>query len=73
MLGWIAPALADRCFPSLDAGLVAQFALIHDMPEVYAETPPPSGSPMRDAAPKRYARPKPWSGWTGSSGSACRG
>ena len=36
MLGWIAPALAARCFPRLDVGLVAQFALIHDMPEVYA-------------------------------------
>lgn len=36
MLGWIAPALAARCFPQLDVGLVAQFALVHDMPEVYA-------------------------------------
>lgn len=36
MLGWIACALAARCFPELDAGLVAQFALIHDAPEVYA-------------------------------------
>lgn len=40
MLGWIAPALADRCFPQLDVGLVAQFALIHDMPEVYAGDTP---------------------------------
>ncbi len=40
MLGWIAPALAARCFPQLDAGLVAQFALIHDMPEVYAGDTP---------------------------------
>jgi 5'-deoxynucleotidase YfbR-like HD superfamily hydrolase len=36
MLGWIAPALAQRCFRSLDLGLVAQFALIHDAVEVYA-------------------------------------
>lgn len=36
MLGWIACALAARCFPRLDAGLVAQFALVHDAPEVYA-------------------------------------
>jgi putative hydrolase of HD superfamily len=37
MLGWIAPALAQRLYPGeLDATLVAQFALIHDMPEVYA-------------------------------------
>lgn len=40
MLGWIAPALAARCFPQLDTGLVAQFALIHDMPEVYAGDTP---------------------------------
>ena len=40
MLGWIAPALAARCFPQLDVGLVAQFALIHDMPEVYAGDTP---------------------------------
>lgn len=40
MLGWIAPALATRCFPLLDVGLVAQFALIHDMPEVYAGDTP---------------------------------
>jgi 5'-deoxynucleotidase YfbR-like HD superfamily hydrolase len=40
MLGWIAPALSARCFPQLDAGLIAQFALIHDMPEVYAGDTP---------------------------------
>jgi 5'-deoxynucleotidase YfbR-like HD superfamily hydrolase len=40
MLGWLAPALAARCFPQLDAGLVAQFALVHDMPEVYAGDTP---------------------------------
>jgi len=40
MLGWIAPALAERCFPQLDVGLVAQFALIHDLPEVYAGDTP---------------------------------
>jgi 5'-deoxynucleotidase YfbR-like HD superfamily hydrolase len=36
MLGWLAPALAQRCFRGLDVGLVAQFALIHDAVEVYA-------------------------------------
>jgi 5'-deoxynucleotidase YfbR-like HD superfamily hydrolase len=36
MLGWVAPALAARFFPQLDVGQVAQFALIRDMPEVYA-------------------------------------
>jgi putative hydrolase of HD superfamily len=36
MLGWLACALAARFFPQLDQGLVAQFALVHDAPEVYA-------------------------------------
>lgn len=36
MLGWVAPAFAARCFPALDAGLVAQFALVHDAVEVFA-------------------------------------
>jgi putative hydrolase of HD superfamily len=40
MLGWVAPALAARCFPTLDVGLVAQFALVHDAPEVYAGDTP---------------------------------
>ncbi len=40
MLGWVACALAARCFPQLDPGLVAQFALVHDMPEVYAGDTP---------------------------------
>lgn len=40
MLGWLAAALADRWFPWLDGGLVAQFALVHDMVEVYAGDTP---------------------------------
>lgn len=40
MLGWLACALAARCFPALDLGLVAQFALVHDAPEVYAGDTP---------------------------------
>jgi 5'-deoxynucleotidase YfbR-like HD superfamily hydrolase len=40
MLGWVACALAARCFPGLDVGLVAQFALVHDAPEVYAGDTP---------------------------------
>jgi 5'-deoxynucleotidase YfbR-like HD superfamily hydrolase len=36
MLGWLAPALAARCADDLDVGLVAQFALVHDAPEVLA-------------------------------------
>lgn len=40
MLGWLACALAAHCFPTLDLGLVAQYALIHDAPEVYAGDTP---------------------------------
>jgi putative hydrolase of HD superfamily len=36
MLAWLAPALAARCCPDLDVGLVCQFAVIHDAPEVLA-------------------------------------
>jgi 5'-deoxynucleotidase YfbR-like HD superfamily hydrolase len=36
MLGWLAPALAARCFADLDVGLVAQYALVHDAVEAYA-------------------------------------
>jgi putative hydrolases of HD superfamily len=35
MLGWAACAIAATWFPQLDLGLVAQFALVHDAPEVY--------------------------------------
>lgn len=40
MLCWCACALADLCFPALDLGLVAQFALIHDAPEIHAGDTP---------------------------------
>ena len=40
MLGWLAAALADRWFPWLDGGLVAQLALVHNMVEVYAGDTP---------------------------------
>lgn len=41
MLGWVAPALAWSLYPArLDIGLVAQFSLVHDMPEVYAGDTP---------------------------------
>ncbi|HYQ66157.1 HD domain-containing protein [Actinophytocola sp.] len=40
MLGWAACALAATWFPQLDVGLVAQFALVHDAPEVYAGDTP---------------------------------
>ena len=34
-LGLSATELAGTYFPDLDAGLVAQFSLVHDLPEVY--------------------------------------
>ena len=40
MLGWLACALAERWYPNLDRGLIAQFALVHDAPEVYAGDTP---------------------------------
>jgi putative hydrolase of HD superfamily len=41
MLGWVAPALAHRLYPGqLDSDLVAKYALVHDMPEVYAGDTP---------------------------------
>lgn len=40
MLGWVACSLAAKYFPVLDVGLVAQFALVHDAPEVYAGDTP---------------------------------
>lgn len=41
MLGWAACAIAKTWFPGqLDVGLVAQYALVHDAPEVYAGDTP---------------------------------
>jgi len=40
MLGWLACALAQRWYPHLDCGLIAQFALVHDAPEIYAGDTP---------------------------------
>lgn len=40
MLGLIAPAFAHRFLPQLDLGLIAQFALIHDLVEAYAGDTP---------------------------------
>jgi putative hydrolase of HD superfamily len=36
MLGLVACAFASRYLPQLDVGLVAEFALVHDLVEVYA-------------------------------------
>lgn len=35
-LALIAYEIATSCYPKLDKGLVVQFALLHDLPEVYA-------------------------------------
>lgn len=65
MLGWVACSLAAKFFPGLDIGLVAQFALIHDAPEVYAGDTPtlridPAGRAVKAAreaaAVRRLAR-----------------
>ncbi|HZA73350.1 MAG TPA: HD domain-containing protein [Propionibacteriaceae bacterium] len=52
MLGWIAPALAARCSDDLNVGLVAQFALVHDAPEVLAGDTPT----LRITAEERAAK-----------------
>lgn len=36
MLGWVACSFAAKHYPELDQGLIAQFALVHDAPEIYA-------------------------------------
>ncbi len=40
MLGLVACAFAERFAPELDRGLIAQFALVHDLVEVYAGDTP---------------------------------
>lgn len=51
MLGWLACAVAAKCFPQLNLGLVAQFALVHDATELYAgDTPTLRISPEGRAA-----------------------
>jgi putative hydrolases of HD superfamily len=52
MLSLIACALAERTAPQLDLGLVAQFALIHDLVEVYAGDTPT----LRIGAAERAAK-----------------
>ena len=43
MLGIMAPAFAERFVPNLDRGLIAQYALVHDLVEVYASDTPTFG------------------------------
>ena len=40
MLGLVACGLADRYFPHLDIGLIAQYVFVHDLPEVHAGDTP---------------------------------
>jgi 5'-deoxynucleotidase YfbR-like HD superfamily hydrolase len=39
-LGIIGATLASKIYPSLDIGLITQFALVHDLVEVYAGDTP---------------------------------
>lgn len=55
MLGWLAPALAFQWYPDLNVGLVAQLALIHDAPEVYAGDTPTLRLTAEIAATKNAA------------------
>lgn len=52
MLGLVACAFAHRHLPQLDLGLVAQFALVHDLVEVYAGDTPT----LRITADERAAK-----------------
>jgi 5'-deoxynucleotidase YfbR-like HD superfamily hydrolase len=57
MLAWLAPALAALLYPDLDAGLVAQFAIVHDAVEVFAgDTPTLRITPAGRAAKKERER-----------------
>lgn len=40
MLGLIAVPLAEQYYPELDSGLVAKYALVHDLPEAYVGDTP---------------------------------
>lgn len=56
MLGLIACALADQHFPSLNVGLIAQYALVHDLVEVYAGDTPTLRMPSADAKAEKQQR-----------------
>lgn len=55
MLGLIACALADR-YTDLNVGLVAQYALLHDLVEVYAGDTPTLRTQSADAKTEKAAR-----------------
>ena len=54
-LTWVACTLAARYAPELDVGLVAQFAAVHDAPEVYAGDVPTQRALTRAEAAAKHA------------------
>lgn len=58
MLGIMAPAFAAEFAPHLDRGLIAQFALIHDLAEAYAGDTPTYGTLSDEAKSDKDAREK---------------
>ncbi len=56
MLGVIACAVAAQHFPQLDLGLIAQYALVHDLVEAYAGDTPTLQLPTADARTAKRAR-----------------
>lgn len=56
MLGLIACALAEQYFPDLNIGLIAQYALVHDLVEVYAGDTPTLRLPSADAKAEKRQR-----------------
>lgn len=56
MLGVIACAIADQYFPDLNVGLIAQYALVHDLVETYAGDTPTLRAPTADVRADKQAR-----------------
>lgn len=56
MLGLLACAIAERWFPGLDRGRIAQFALVHDLVEVYAGDTPTLRMQSADAKAEKKHR-----------------
>lgn len=56
MLGLTACALAGQHFPDLNVGLVAQYALVHDLVEVHAGDTPTLRMPTADAKAAKQQR-----------------
>lgn len=56
MLGLIACAIAAELYPDMNRGLIAQYAMVHDLPEVYAGDTPTLRKPTADAAEAKKRR-----------------